>query len=384
MTVPVCYYGSSEPLPARRELRAGPLTAVYEAGDLRYVRYGDHEVCRRWYAAVRDANWGTVPGVITDEVIETTDGFRVRYTSTHRRGDIHFVWHAEIVGSSDGTLSFTFDGEAKSTFRRNRIGFCILHPIKECAGAAVRLRHPGGTHTDTHFPKLIAPQNPFKEIVGLSHDLAPGVRAEWAFGGDVFETEDQRNWTDASFKTFCTPLRLPFPVEVPAGTRIRQTVALTVRGTVPAEVRSDTRPTFAIGTEAKCLLPEIGFCMPSHGERVCDKEVIPFVLLAPGYLRAEVDTTIGNCRRQLAPYIDYGFWKDIELSLTVLDAADVTVTARLWREVCPKYLTIRRILLHQKGQWSTPGRRRGSSGNFSRRHYHTYPCTSAPRRTSPS
>ena len=32
------------------------------------------------------------------------------------------------------------------------------------------------------------------------------MEAELAFEGDIFEMEDQRNWTDASFKTYCTPL----------------------------------------------------------------------------------------------------------------------------------------------------------------------------------
>ena len=38
--------------------------------------------------------------------------------------------------------------------------------------------------------------------------------------GETFETEDQRNWSDASFKTYGTPLHLPFPVEVEEGTRV--------------------------------------------------------------------------------------------------------------------------------------------------------------------
>lgn len=38
--------------------------------------------------------------------------------------------------------------------------------------------------------------------------------------------EDQRNWTDASYKTFCTPLHLPYPVRVRKGVRIDQAVEL--------------------------------------------------------------------------------------------------------------------------------------------------------------
>jgi hypothetical protein len=42
--------------------------------------------------------------------------------------------------------------------------------------------------------------------------------------GDVFEMEDQRNWTDASFKTFCTPLSLPYPAQLRKGDIIRQRI----------------------------------------------------------------------------------------------------------------------------------------------------------------
>jgi hypothetical protein len=47
--------------------------------------------------------------------------------------------------------------------------------------------------------------------------------------GDVFEMEDQRNWSDASFKSYCRPLSLPFPYDVAAGETIRQRVVLTAR-----------------------------------------------------------------------------------------------------------------------------------------------------------
>src|SRR5699024_4989680 len=49
-----------------------------------------------------------------------------------------------------------------------------------------------------------------------------------AFDGDTFEMEDQRNWTDASFKTYSRPLSLPFPYTVEAGAAVRQAVTITV------------------------------------------------------------------------------------------------------------------------------------------------------------
>ena len=57
-------YGSPDPLPEHTPLRAGPLSLIYEAGDLRYIRLGEHEIVRRIYVAVRNASWGTVPAVL--------------------------------------------------------------------------------------------------------------------------------------------------------------------------------------------------------------------------------------------------------------------------------------------------------------------------------
>ena len=37
-------------------------------------------------------------------------------------------------GGADGRIVYTLDGSAGSTFLRNRIGFCVLHPAPSCAG----------------------------------------------------------------------------------------------------------------------------------------------------------------------------------------------------------------------------------------------------------
>ena len=357
MSVPVCYYGSPEPPPARRELRAGPLSAVYEAGDLRYVRAGGVEVCRRWYAAVRDHNWGTVPGVISDEVIEeTADGFRVRYTSTHRRGDIHFVWHADIEGTANG-IRFTFDGEAKTTFRRNRIGFCVLHPPETCRVMPAQLIHPDGATERNEFPYLIAPHNPFKELVGLTHDLHYGGRVQWTFEGDVFETEDQRNWIDASFKTFCTPLRLPFPVEVRAGERVRQVVTLGVEGVTARE--SDGPPDLLdIGAEWMAgRLCSIGLAIPADAEPPDGRERELLRLLNPAHMRAELSLAAADFPDRLRRAADYAKAVGTKLELAV------TVSDRVWAETAALIPVLHavdppvaRVLAFHDREWVTPER----------------------------
>ncbi len=235
------YYGKDEPLPGQVELTAGPLTAVFEPelGVLRYVRFGDAEIIRAIYAAVRDRNWGTVPPRMSNLKVESGEGgFKLTFDVANVDGPINFAWRGTITGEPRGVIRFAMEGEARTTFLRNRLGFAVLHPIRECAGKMCTVMHEGGSKEIGRFPLEVSPDQPFKQMRSIAHEVAPGVTAEVAFEGEIFEMEDHRNWTDASYKTYCTPLELPFPVEVPQGTRVRQAVTIALQGARPAVART--------------------------------------------------------------------------------------------------------------------------------------------------
>ncbi len=84
------------------------------------------------------------------------------------------------------------------------------------------------------FPESVSPHQPFLNVRAISHQPYPGVSLEVRMTGDAFETEDQRNWSDGSFKTYSTPLARPYPVLVHPGDRVKQQVEVTVRGNPPA------------------------------------------------------------------------------------------------------------------------------------------------------
>lgn len=294
----VWYYGKEAALPKQELLRAGPLSLVYEEGDLRYIRLGDREVLRRMYVAVRDRNWGTVPPRLSNVQMDIGEGsFRIAYDVEHRQGDIDFFWKGTITGRADGTITFAMDGVARSTFWRNRIGFCVLHPLRECAGAPCRIEHVDGTIEEGAFPKYIAPHQPFFDIRAISHQVMPGVWAEVRFAGDVFEMEDQRNWTDASYKTYCTPLRLPYPVEVQAGARVVQTVTLSLLGlTASGDARRDRvrmakAPFFSLALDpsSPVPLPPLGLSVASHGQPLSLKAIERLRALHLSHLRVDLD-----------------------------------------------------------------------------------------------
>jgi hypothetical protein len=267
----------------------------FEDGFLRSLRLGRYEVLRGIYVAVRDRNWGTVPGRFSDLRLQIAkDSFTIRFRAEHRQGDIHFAWGGVIRGRPDGQIRFEMDGEARSTFLRNRIGFCVLHPIRECAGKPCRMQTTEGSVVETSFPQFISPHQPFKNLQAMIHEIEPGLRAEVRFEGEVFETEDQRNWTDASFKTYCTPLELPFPVEISPGTRIRQSVQLRLLGGPAAAsfrpIRRQAGVTLTLDARKGLFrLPDLGLGMASHRAQLDGQEMARLKALHLTHLRQDLD-----------------------------------------------------------------------------------------------
>ena len=135
-----------------------------EAGTLRHIKLGDTVVIHQLYVAVRDHNWGTVDGLLSDVEIEQNESsFRIAFVSHHQQDDIAFEWSGAISGNTNGTIQFTFDGLAHSTFQRNRIGFCVLHPTT-CAGQPCIVEHIDGSVTHGGFSEAISPHQSFFDM----------------------------------------------------------------------------------------------------------------------------------------------------------------------------------------------------------------------------
>jgi D-apionolactonase len=278
-----------------RLLKAGPLALTFQpdTGVLRHLRMGRFEVLRGIYGAVRDRNWGTVEPRLSVLQNETgPDRFSIVFKAECRAEGIAFDWTGTITGTPEGVISFAFEGEALAEFLRNRIGICVLHPIAECAGARCRVEHVDGRLSETTFPRFISPHQPFKEMRVIAHEVAPGLRAEVRFEGEVFEMEDQRNWTDASFKTYGTPLELPFPVRVTEGERIRQVVTVKLLGKMPRVSVADTPSALPvelnIDESATQPLPPLGLCVASHGQPLTEREVERLRALKLSHLRVDL------------------------------------------------------------------------------------------------
>jgi hypothetical protein len=257
----VILYGKEDPLPNAITLRAGPVTALFEPelAFLRYIRYGDAEILRGIYCAVRDKVWGTVAPKVSNVLLEArSDSFRLTFDVSNVEGDIDFGWRGVILGDARGSIRFEFNGKARSTFLKNRLGFAVLHPIDECAGKKAYIEHDGGRKEEGLFPDAIAPNQPFLDLRAISHEVAPGVLAEVRFEGEVFETEDHRNWTDCNYKTYCTPLAKPYPVEVSKGAGVRQAITIQLRNAKPVPLARRLEIEMEAAKASPVKLPSIG------------------------------------------------------------------------------------------------------------------------------
>ncbi|MGB3405934.1 MAG: hypothetical protein WBA67_00425 [Jannaschia sp.] len=230
----IALYGTEEAVPDPTILTAGPLSAELEAGNLRYIRWQGEEVLRAVSFIVRDPDWGTYNPDISDlEIDESEDRFEVRLRAVTRDAEQVFSYRARIEGRADGTLIFHGTGRTGEGFRTNRTGFVILHPIDGVAGSPVTIEHTGGETVEGTFPEIIDPVQPMMDLRALTHRTPGGARVRVLMEGDTYEMEDQRNWTDASYKTYVRPLARPWPYRIEPREGVDQTITITVSGGAP-------------------------------------------------------------------------------------------------------------------------------------------------------
>ncbi|SDQ43893.1 hypothetical protein SAMN02800687_1882 [Curtobacterium sp. UNCCL20] len=208
-------------------VEAGPWRLVLRGAELADISHRGVTVLRAIRFVTRDHDWRTADDTVLRRTVELPDDgstAHVRIAASSAYDGEPVLEYTLDVTLGGGIVLVDAVGTTTRAFRRNRIGLVVLHP-PTLAGRAITVRHAFSAPTDQVLPTWIAPHQPATDVVGYAWTV-DGIDADVTLGGDGFEMEDQRNWTDASFKTYSTPLSEPFPVALEAGTRIHQSVAL--------------------------------------------------------------------------------------------------------------------------------------------------------------
>lgn len=340
-------------------LHAGALHAELRGLDVAAVRHEGEEVMRRIGVRVRPPGWGTVAPQIGPVEVRHENGRAIaRLSAMHRGNDIAFAWSGSVELSAC-SLAYEIDGECRRAFDYARIGIVLLHPPATTAGRRFRARRGGQEVAAGHLPELVGPQlivdgqvQPlFPAFDELDVDLSDGRHLHLELDGDLFEMEDQRNWTDASLKTYSTPLALPLPHRAHAGQRLRQRIRLEV-STAPGRVLSRRRVSpedslaVSIGAQAGGTVPEVGTGVSSGALATTARAVRPahLHLLVED---AEALVAAGALARTAGAALQ------LELCIPASDAAAAVWIEAVARRLADEASPVARVLLARTGEDAT-------------------------------
>ncbi len=308
--VPV--FGTAEDPAPMRHIKLGPLSFYETPEALRRICWNGTELVRAICWPIRDENWGTYPQTMLDTTADqqaSSFSATLHFAVGDGRLDCQLTIAARAEGVLEISLIMTPVGGAFST---NRAGLTLLHPIEGIAGAALDVIHSDGTTENTVFPRLISPDQPVMDITGLNYSLN-GQSAAIAFEGEIFEMEDQRNWSDASYKTYCVPLVYPFTYDIAEA--IEQKITVSLSGTEATS--SETQAAGPIrGTATDETAPKIGLAIDEgwlQTSGVIDQ-------INPDHLRVRVtpDST-DDYLRHVATVLQ---GRQLDLELVLADADD--------------------------------------------------------------
>jgi hypothetical protein len=254
------------------------------------------------YPAVRDEHWNTAAYTIENENIEQTErSFRVTYTVVYSYLSVVYRAGILIEGREDHSIAFTMQGKAVGAFKRNRIGLCELHPVKECRGIPVTIKNAAGENDQRSFSDTISPHQLFTGIRQMNWTTRNNIEAVLLFEGDLFETEDQRNWMDESYKTYSTPLSLPIPVSIHPGESMQQRVALKV-GLPGPDLSAGSIPS-ADRKKGKAPFPKTGFARNGFSRALLPGEMDLLSRLPFEQYRVEIYLSNPQWKEDLHQYI---------------------------------------------------------------------------------
>ncbi|MFP4378270.1 MAG: hypothetical protein ACLFP4_14590, partial [Spirochaetales bacterium] len=187
------------------------------------VRAGRTRIIYRVFAALRDTHWGTpLPVVRLIEFSHDAEGCRTVFSADYRPLG-YGITSTLAVHTFDDRILVDYEARIHRAVETNRLGLCLLLPATLAGLPFTVQKADNSTPSLFVFPREIAPHHPATDIERLTFAVGDNLAAI-RFGGDVFEMEDQRNWTDASYKVYSTPLSRPFPVRRESGETVVQSI----------------------------------------------------------------------------------------------------------------------------------------------------------------
>jgi hypothetical protein len=201
--------------------------------DLRTLSFGSDVVFSRLYFAIRDRWWRTVPLSVVD-VARSSSPYSLSVQAESANPDLPMDVMLRYAVEGDELVA-SCSAVARAPFTYCRIGFNLLFPMDAYrnrpatswrTGAATPFTFPAEILTRDQVSALATRfHRPFER---LETGLASGARLRVGFEGAGFEFEDQRNWTDTSYKAYSCAPPSGWPASAVSGERFFQRIRIRV------------------------------------------------------------------------------------------------------------------------------------------------------------
>ena len=248
---------------------------------IRNIRFEGVQLIDLLYTAIRPLDWSTLKAdeysvdvkIIGNECVITVNEIFAGALSAQ----------AKITLSNNNTFSVDYELKGLTEYQVSRWGVCF------CLNTADWMRSSVVSSGNTYsLAQDISPQRVVDGVIqGLfpasneMHFIAPDKRnLKVVSTGKVLEAEDQRNWTDNTYKIYSGSLSEPFPFLTSAGSIWKQSVNFEVG--VPESVNTDATKILVKEIEA---LPSIGLQFNHDSLLTPDDLEKAFVLLEIDHLR---------------------------------------------------------------------------------------------------
>ncbi len=253
---------------------------------IRNIRFEGVQLIDLLYTAIRPLDWSTLKADEYSADVQIIGDDCVITITESLAGALDAK--TKVILSSSNTFSVGYELKGLTEYPVSRWGVCLCLNTAEWMGSSVV--SSGNTYS---LAQDISPQRVVDGVIqGLfpaSNEMqfiAPDKRNLKVVSTDkVLEAEDQRNWTDNTYKIYSGSLSEPFPFLTSAGSVWKQSVSFEVG--VPESVTTDATKILVKEIEA---LPSIGLQFNNDSLLTPDDLEKAFILLEIDHLRINEET----------------------------------------------------------------------------------------------
>ncbi len=272
--------------PDTTRVNHGGFTLDLARDAIRNITFNGAQIIDLLYTAIRPLDWSTLTADEhkedvqvngSDCVITITDSFTGVMTS-----------HTRVTLSSNNTFKVDYELNGLAEYSVNRWGICFCLNTADWMGSSVLSAGDTYSLKEDISPQLVADgviQGLFPASAEM-HFVAPDKRfIKVSSSGKALEAEDQRNWTDNTYKIYSGSLREPRPFNITKGSSWKQSVQFEVGA--PSNSTADPGKILVREIEA---LPSIGLQFNGESLLAPDDLEKAFILLGIDHLRVNEES----------------------------------------------------------------------------------------------